>query len=184
MDNAPEPGTARDVFEYVRADRLVLRRMRPEDAEDFLLVHLDPLANRHSPTGPPSPTECEALFEMFLSDWTKHSIGYWAVEVQGRIAGFAGVRKTRLQDHPVLNLYYRFAVAAWGCGYATQASRHAVELGSRLLPRTAIVAKTRPTNAAAIAVATRAGLLRRPELDRDGFVVFATRWSTRAQPHR
>jgi RimJ/RimL family protein N-acetyltransferase len=161
--------------ETVTTARLTLRRPRPEDAGAVFRIHGDPEANLHNPDGPQrSVDEAERLLAFFLDHWAEHGFGYWAVEdPSARAIGFGGVMRLPREDGDVLNLYYRFEPDAWGHGYATETALAAVELARSLPGAMPVVAKTRPTNEPAKRVALRAGLERRPDLDRGGFVAFA-----------
>ena len=59
---------------------------------------------------------------------------------------------------------------------AREAARAAIALADGCRPRLPVLARTRPTNAPAQRVAQASGLQRRPDLDSDGFQVFASWW--------
>jgi [ribosomal protein S5]-alanine N-acetyltransferase len=163
-------------METVSTARLILRRPRPDDLDAVFRIHGDPRTNVHNPDGPQRDLhEAEQLLALFLDHWVEQGFGYWAVEDgNGRVIGFGGLMRLRRSDgERVLNLYYRFEPDAWGHGYATEVALASIELARTLGGREPVIAKTRPTNEAAQRVALRAGLERRPELDRDGFVFFA-----------
>jgi RimJ/RimL family protein N-acetyltransferase len=40
----------------------------------------------------------------------------------GRVVGFAGIKRMELRGRPVLNLFYRLDPAVWGGGIATEAA--------------------------------------------------------------
>ncbi len=128
----------------------------------------------------------------WIAHWDQHSFGYWAVETldplestdaaepraAGSVIGFAGLRRTRWLDSDVLNLYYRFEQAAWGRGFAAEAARHAVLLGTLYFPDVPVIARTKPENVPSQRTALAAGLHRRTDLDgADGAgqsVIFST----------
>ena len=116
------------------------------------------------------------LFLSSLRTWTELGVGYAVVEHDGRPVGLCGLRPLELHGRSCWNLYYRFSPAAWGRGFATTAAREAVALARGRTPTLPVLARTRPANTAAVRVAERAGLLRRPDLDADGFVVLACDW--------
>lgn len=98
------------------------------------------------------------------------------LELDGQVIGCAGLRPLDVSGCPCWNLYYRLAPAIWGRGYAAEAAREAVKVAQTELPPRPVVARTRPSNHAAINVALRAGLTRLPEADADGFVVLSRGW--------
>lgn len=156
--------------------RLHLRRLTTADVPVVVALHCDPQTNVHRPGGAPSPEEGEQAVHEFVGGWQEHGVGYWAVEVDGRVVGVAGVRPLEFRGRECWNLYYRFFPDVWGKGLAVEAAREAVVVADALDPARPVVARTRPTNYPALRVAEAAGLGRRPDLDGDGFVVLARGW--------
>jgi RimJ/RimL family protein N-acetyltransferase len=74
----------------------------------------------------------------------------------------------RLQERPVLNLFYRLDPAAWGNGIATEAATAVVSWACDQGIGLPVAARVRPANVASARVAERAGLHRTPDLDVDG----------------
>lgn len=114
--------------------------------------------------------------EDVVRSWRQHGVGYWAVERDGEFLGVAGLRATTVSGRDCWNLYYRLRPSVWGKGFATEAAREALDVAGKLRPRLPVIARTRPANDAAKKVAARAGMDRHPELDADGFEVFAHGW--------
>jgi RimJ/RimL family protein N-acetyltransferase len=166
-------------FTEVRTDRLILRRLRPDEGPAVFRVLGDPETNRHNPHGPdPDLATSEETLRRWLLQWQEDGYGYWAVTLptDGEVIGFGGVRRFPWRDREVLNLYYKLTPAAWGCGYGAELAREAVRLARTYLPTWPVVARTRPANLPSIRTAERAGLRRRPDLDTDEHVVFALGW--------
>jgi RimJ/RimL family protein N-acetyltransferase len=157
-----------------RTERLKLRPLQAEAIDWVTTLHSDGDTNRHRSGGPPTPRRAEEIAEEFVRGWEEDGIGYWAVEHEGAVVGVAGIRPFDLGDLCCWNLYYRFAPAGWGRGFAAEAAREAIAQARELERHRPVIARTRPTNALAIRVAEAAGLKRRPDLDRDGFVVLCT----------
>jgi RimJ/RimL family protein N-acetyltransferase len=120
--------------------------------------------------------EARRDLETYARIWKEHGVGYWAVELEGTFVGVAGIRPVELAGRAVWNVFYRFFPTVWGRGYALEAVREAVAVAESVAVERPIVALTLPANTASIRVAERAGLVRRPELDRDGHVAFARGW--------
>jgi ribosomal-protein-alanine N-acetyltransferase len=144
-----------------RTERLWLDRPALDDVPALHAVHADPRTNRYNPAG--SVTEAArslAMVEEWLAHWDRYGFGYWAVRDRpaGPVIGAGGIRHHDLAGEGVLNLYYRFAVAVWGLGYATELATEAVRLAARDLPGVPVVAIVHPDNAASRRVAERAGL--------------------------
>ncbi|MCL6625706.1 GNAT family N-acetyltransferase [Alicyclobacillus shizuokensis] len=163
----------------VRTDRLILRMPRPGDAASVFVIHGDPVTNRHNPAGPMTDmAEAQECISQWIDDWSVNGIGYWCVSTlrNPRVIGVGGVRVMKWSGRSVLNLYYRFAPDAWGKGHATEVAREAIRLADIHLPDLPVVVRTRPTNLPALQVAERVGLPRRPDLDTDEHVVYASWW--------
>jgi len=157
-------------------ERLNLRPVSAEDIEPLRTIHADPRTNQFRPGGTPSLASCDRMIAQFITDWQEDRIGYWTVRWGCRVIGCAGVRGIHFSGRPSWNLYYRFDPSTWGRGLATEAATAAVRYAAGELPPRPVVARTRPANAGGIAVAERAGLVRRPDLDTDGFAVLALGW--------
>jgi ribosomal-protein-alanine N-acetyltransferase len=156
-----------------RTDRLDLRRITAHDVPAVVAISTDPRTNLHRPGGTPSLAEAELLAQEFMRGWDEDGIGFWVVEHEGEVVGIAGVRPYVLGDLDCWNLYYRFAPEAWGKGFAVEAAREAIAVAREQSPPRPVVARTRSDNAGAVRVAERAGLVRRPDLDADGYIAFA-----------
>lgn len=159
-----------------RTARLLLRPVQPSDKDALVSIHVDARTNAHTPGGPPDRTAIEAMLASFVAAWEGSGHSYWAVEFEGTVVGVAGVEVRTILGRDCWNVYYRFDPDSWGRGFATEVVREGLAAAGSLEPSLPIVARTRPANEAAIRVAERAGLARRPDLDHDGFVVLAANW--------
>lgn len=156
--------------------RLLLRRIAASDAPAIVAIQSDPRTNTHRPGGAPPHAESEQAVDGFIRCWREHGIGYWVVELAGEVVGVAGLRPFDFQERECWNLYYRFAPSTWGQGLAVEAASEAVAVAQAQRPPRPVVARTRPSNLAALRVAENAGLIRRPDLDADDFAVLARCW--------
>ena len=116
------------------------------------------------------------MLASFVTSWESADLSYWTVELEQRVIGVAGVEGRDVLGRPGWNLYYRLGPEWWGHGYATEAAKTAVRAARFSETGWPITARTRASNTAAVRVAERAGLSRRQDLDRDGFVVLASNW--------
>jgi RimJ/RimL family protein N-acetyltransferase len=88
--------------------------------------------------------------------------------VDSDVVGYCGVKAVRFQSEEALNLVYRLAPRAWGCGLATEAASAVVTWAVEHIPNRRLIARVRPENLASQRVATKAGLHRAPALDEEG----------------
>ncbi|MGH3738434.1 MAG: GNAT family N-acetyltransferase [Micromonosporaceae bacterium] len=171
--------------------RLSQRRPVEGDVDAIYAIHRDPLACAHNPgdlLG--SRAEAEQLYVRWDAHWQRYGHGYRVVRLLGEVdpigssgvIGFCGVKVMPLHGREVLNLLYRFAPAAWGNGYASEAARAVVRWAAAHAPERPLIARIRPANTASIRVATGAGLVRAARLDtvgEDGLDwIFVTDWPT------
>jgi RimJ/RimL family protein N-acetyltransferase len=147
------------VSEQRWTDRLFLRRPVEQDAAEIAVLTGDP----ESPAA-------------FLADWAGDGMGCWAVERNGLIIGLAGLRFMTFHLRDSWDLYACFAPIAWGRGYAIEAVEEALAVALEQSARLPVVARTAPENAHGFALAERAGLTRRKDLDRDGLEVHVSHW--------
>lgn len=157
-----------------RTARLRLRRVTERDVSSIVSLSTDPRTHSHSPTGTPTREEAEGYVQRFADDWDTYGLGYWIVEYEGRDVGLAGVKASTLDERPCWNMYYRFTPAVHGRGLAAEATREAIVAAREHTPEWPVVVRTRPGNEPAVRLAQAIGLVRRPDLDSDGFLTFAS----------
>ncbi|WBP86036.1 GNAT family N-acetyltransferase [Kitasatospora cathayae] len=152
--------------------RLSLRRPTEGDIDAVLAIHRDPAACRHNPSDAlTTRAEAEERYGRWDALWQAHGFGYWTVRSRGAspVLGFCGVQPMELVGRPVLNLFYRFAPAAWGHGFAGEAATAVVSWSAAHVPELPLIARIRPENLPSQRVALRAGLRRAEHLDGPGY---------------
>lgn len=168
--------SVRDVGGGRGTANLRLRPLRPGDLDALIEVEGDPATNEHRPAGPPTDSEVEQHLRGYVDAWAKGGVGYWAVEHGGDFVRVAGLRALVFQGRDCWNLYYRLRPSVWGRGFAREAALEAVAFAGEQKPQLPVVARTRASNTPAKRVARSAGLMRRADLDGDGFEVFTYGW--------
>lgn len=116
------------VHEFLRTERMVLRRFTEHDVDILIELDSDPDVMHYVTGGVPTPRE-EIVAEVlpaFLSYYDRFDgFGFWAA-VQGATGAFLGWFHLRpAPDDPpgAAELGYRLRRAAWGRGYATEGCR-------------------------------------------------------------
>ena len=92
--------------------------------------------------------------------------GLWALEVDGRFAGFTGLARPSW-DRSMVEVGWRLPRWAWGHGYATEAAREALAVGFDEVGLAEIVSFTAVHNERSQAVMRRIGMTRDPADDFD-----------------
>ncbi len=143
-------------------DRLILRKLTTEDAEDLWRIYGDPATNAFNPAGPyPSPEFASLRLREWIKEYEQHGYGNRAVALRDepeRIIGFAGICVRTLNGALTNNLGYRFSTDVWGKGIATEFCRFALSHGFQSLGLQEITAVVRPDHLASQRVLIKAGM--------------------------
>lgn len=149
--------------------RLLLRPPVPEDLVRLFAIYGDPDTHRFNPSGPlVDVSQANVLLERWLQHWALHGFGQWAICARAspsRVIGFGGLDARAYLQVERLNLGYRFAVEAWGQGYATELGQQALAFGFQALRVPEVFAVVRPTHTASIRVLEKIGMGRFGQLD-------------------
>jgi RimJ/RimL family protein N-acetyltransferase len=154
----------------VETERLLLREWRDADRDPFASMNADLRVMEHFPKRL-TPEESDAFVERMAERWAADGFGLWAVERRsdGRFLGFTGLAAPTFEAHftPCVEIGWRFAVEAWGQGYATESAQAALRFGFEVLDLAEIVSFTVPANTRSRAVMERLGMTRDPADDFD-----------------
>ncbi|GAA1970693.1 hypothetical protein GCM10009817_08240 [Terrabacter lapilli] len=158
VTGAGEPQAPGDV--WLATERVVLRRPREDDLDDYVRLHTDPRTYAHAPSSMPGPERCRERLEGDLTDWEHDHLGYAAVRdrASGEVIGWAGLRH-KDSDHGALNLYYRLAHDRLGAGLGREISRAVVAWAVEHRPDSLVTAMVDGVNTASLRTATSAGLV-------------------------
>lgn len=152
-----------------RTARLQLRPVASGDAACVFAIYGDPATNTFNPAGPlPDQATADHVLETWLACWRNHGFGPWAVSTNdepAHVIGFGGLSHYDYGGVNRINLGYRFAVEAWGKGYATEVARAALENAFGALRLDDVYALVRPDHAASIRVLEKVGMRRFGTLD-------------------
>jgi len=152
----------------LRTARLLLRRWRASDREDFAALNADPEVMRYFPSTMDREAS-DALVDRIEQHFDTEGWGFWALEVRstGQFIGFTGLNSVP-DDLPVdgdVEVGWRLAAQAWHQGYATEAAHAAVLAGFTQLGLSEIVSFTALANAPSRAVMRRIGMSEEREFD-------------------
>ena len=143
--------------------RTVLRPWRDEDRAPFATLNADPRVMTYFPAVL-SVEQSDAFVGRVRAHFDEKGWGPWALEIEGRFAGFFGLWSPSFTAHftPCVEVGWRLATEFWGQGYATEAARAAVRCGFEQLGLQEIVSFTVPTNRPSRAVMERLGMRHDP----------------------
>ena len=142
--------------------RLIYRQPHPDDVQRLLAIFGDPQTNLFNPAGPmASLDDAQRLLDRWLEQWVAQGFGWWAIarnEAPEHIIGFGGIAPLNYLTERRINLGYRFAVEAWGQGYATELGRDALALAFETLGLPEVFGLVRPDHATSIRVLEKIGM--------------------------
>ncbi len=143
-------------LKVLETERLVLRRMKPEDFSALCLILQDPEVMR-AYEGAFTAGEVNVWLEKQLRRYRDDGVGLWAVILRenGRIIGQCGLTIQHWKDRDLLEVGYLFQKAYWHKGYATEAARGCMEYAFEKLNAEAIYSIIRDMNISSRRVAER-----------------------------
>ncbi|QCB95004.1 GNAT family N-acetyltransferase [Cellulomonas shaoxiangyii] len=148
-----------------RTARLVLRQWTEADLEPFARMNADPEVMEYFPATLTREAS-DAMVARVRAHLDEHDWGLWALEADGRFAGFTGLARPGWAPS-LVEVGWRLPRWAWGRGYATEAAREALAVGFGELGLTEVVSVTTVSNERSQAVMRRLGMTRDPAADFD-----------------
>ncbi len=143
--------------------RCVLRQWQAGDFPPWAAMNADPEVRRYFPSLL-TPELAEAEAGRCHDAIAQRGWGMWALDLPGVMpfAGFVGLNVPHYDAPfvPAVEIGWRLPRAAWGCGYASEAARAALEFAFTRLAVAEVVAITVPGNQASRRVMQRLGMVR------------------------
>jgi len=149
---------------------LRLRRWQSGDLEPFAAMNADERVMEFFP-GLLSRQESDALAARIQQHFAERGFGLWAVEIPGvtPFAGIIGLSTPRFIAHftPCVEIGWRLAAEYWGCGFATEGARAALDFAFQLLRLAEVVSMTAHCNLRSRRVMEKIGMTWTPDDDFD-----------------
>lgn len=179
----------------LRTNRLALRPLLPDDAEDYAAMRFHPDVARWLPPAPGAQQESDrvvaarATIDRFAASWQERRLAPWGIFLDAKLVGHGGLNY--VAEFDAVEVLWALHPEAWGKGYATEVAEAALDYGFGTLDLGSIFAITLESNTASQAVMKRIGLTYRKRVDYRGFtdivwfdidrVAYAERTSTAAR---
>jgi RimJ/RimL family protein N-acetyltransferase len=151
--------------EFLRTERLILRRLTVSDADDLEALDGDAEVMAFITGGRPTPrAEIETSLRELIADYQRfHGLGRYAA-IEAATGAFLGWMSLRNDGSDEVDLGYRLNRRAWGHGFATEGARALItkaftdDFGGARRPIQRVRSDTMAINARSRAVMERAGL--------------------------
>lgn len=142
-------------------ERLVVRRLRPDDLDDFAEICGDPEIARYMGDGQPlSREQTETWIDVSLNNYAERGWGCFGVTTRenDRLVGFCGF--ARPPERPgIVELIYALVPELWGLGYATEVAGAMLTFGFEQCGLARIEATVDPPNLASKRVLEKIGMV-------------------------
>jgi RimJ/RimL family protein N-acetyltransferase len=143
----------------VETSRLRLRPLQASDAEPFMEIHQDPEVIKYVLLGaaPGGITVAWRNIAMMIGHWHLRGYGPWAVSEKssGQVIGRVGLWNP--EGWPGIELGWIIRRSHWDHGFATEASRAALEWAWENVDTDHIISVIQPDNVRSIRVAEKIG---------------------------
>jgi ribosomal-protein-alanine N-acetyltransferase len=167
-------------MKILETDRLILRRLLPDDLDSLFALYRDPDIRRYFPEGTLSYEETKEELEWFLNGHPEHpELGLWATihKESGRFIGRCGLLPWTIDGRPAVEVAYLIDKAYWGQGLGTEAAQAILDYGFQQLGLSRLICLIDPANQASIKVATKIGMTfeKEAEDEQGPFLIYSTK---------
>ncbi len=156
-------------MDILQTERLILRRMQPDDVPALADLWTDPQVTRWM-GGPRERTALEADLRNTAQHPAAERFDLWPLveKAGGGVIGHCGLLDKEVEGRIEIELVYVLAVPAWGKGFATEIARALKDHAFVHLGLTRLVSLIDPENRASERVAVKTGMRLEREIVRPG----------------
>ncbi len=148
-------------MKILETERLLLRRLLPDDLEPLFALYSDPETRRYFPEGTLTYTETKEELEWFLHGHPKRpELGLWATiyKETGKFIGRCGLLPWTIDGLDEVEVAYLIDKAYWRQGLGTEAAQAILDYGFERLALARLICLIDPENQASIRVAGNIGM--------------------------
>ena len=152
----PVPSTV-----ILETERLLLRRLLPDDLDALFALYSDPEIRQYFPEGTLTYAETKEELDWFLNGHPAHpQLGLWATihKATNQFIGRCGLLPWEIEGRTEVEVAYLLAKPYWGQGLATEAAQALVDYGFEQLHYARLICMMYPANQASVNVAKRIGM--------------------------
>ena len=146
------------MLQLPETERLILREITPDDAEQTYLLNLDPEVVQYTGDDSFESVEAARHFLKQYDHYRRYGFGRWGVirKSDGAFLGWCGLKYSAERDE--YDIGFRFFKKYWNQGYATEAAMACLEMGFGHFAMPRIVGRAMVANTASIRVLEKVGL--------------------------
>lgn len=159
------------LMKILETNRLILRRLLPDDLDDLFALYRDPEIRRYFPEGTLTYEETREELEWFLNGHPDHpELGLWATihKGTGEFIGRCGLLPWTIEGCEEVEVAYLLAKPYWRQGLGTEVARAILHYGFEQLQLSRLICMMYPENLASVKVAQNMGMTLEKELEDEG----------------
>lgn len=148
-------------MKILETERLILRRLLPQDLDALHALYSDPQVTRFIPDAPRSLQETREELEWFLNGHPLHpELGLWAAiyKPTRQFIGRCGLLPWTIDGRQEVEVAFAFVRAYWGQGLGTEVARALAVYGFEQLGLSRLICLVEEGNRASIRVAEKIGM--------------------------
>jgi ribosomal-protein-alanine N-acetyltransferase len=145
----------------IETERLVLRKLTPDDLDALAALYADPEIRRWFPDGTRTREETREELEWIIDVYyARYGYGLWATVLKetGAFIGRCGLLPWEIDGRTEVEVAYLLDRGHWGRGLATEAARAIADHAFATLGVDRLICLIDPGNTASRALATRLGM--------------------------
>lgn len=153
--------------EILKTERLLLRELNTDDAENFYKLNLNPNVIRYTGNSAFKNIDEAKYFLENYQDYKLNGFGRWAVIKisSNKFLGWCGLKYDQNLDET--DIGFRFFEEYWNKGFATESAKACIDYGFENLNLKTIIGRAMSENIASIKVLEKIGLSFEKEFDFD-----------------
>ena len=143
----------------IRTQRLIIREITNEDANNLAKVLADPIVMQYSTVGVHTKEQVDDYIANCKNQYHLNGYGQWAIydTTNDEFVGVCGLNKHKAEADDIIHINYRLATEQQGKGYAVESVLGVLDFAKNILALNAIHALIEPENTSSVKVVNRTG---------------------------
>ena len=145
----------------LNTERLLLRRLEPEDLKSLYALYRDPEIRKYYPDGTRTLEETKKELDWFVHGHPRHpELGLWATVERstGEFLGRCGLLPWHIHGKDEVELAFMIKKERWREGFATEAAQGIITYAFQVLGLRRLVCLVMPGNESSAGVALKVGM--------------------------